>query len=142
MKPSSVFLSTIFTLLIFNFIYYAVYPITTLGSLVGIVLGFIPVIVLVGVVAGINVLGSGLNTFGTKALFTIGALLNILFSIPISIEVIAGTKIEVQVGLGLLTNVLSVFQEGDLYGFGLIIVIIMGLTCFISALMMIVGSGE
>lgn len=142
MKPSSVFLSTIFTLLIFNFIYYAIYPISTLGSLIGIIIGFVPVIVLVGVVAGINVLGSGLNTFGTKALFTIGALLNILFSIPISIEIIKGVSIEVQLGLGLLTNVLTVFQEGDFYGFGVIIVVVMGLLCFISALMMITGSNE
>lgn len=133
MNASEIFIITMIVLLIFNVVYLTSTPdglaLTTMGAITG----FIAIILAVGVIAGIQILGSGLNAMSIKILFGVGCLLNILFQVSIS-----GFRI----GLGLLNNVFTVFNSGDIIGLGTVISFLLGITVITSGLVTITGGSS
>jgi len=132
-KASETFLGCVIILFTFNILYYMMSPEQLQLISVGALLGFIAQVVTVGILGGINILGSGLNSQSIKILFGITTLFNILFRIDIG---------GYPIGIGLLNNVFNVFSEGDFLGFGMIIVTTLGLLTIISGLMIMIGGGE
>lgn len=130
MNASTVFIFCMITLLIFNFIYVSSTPqqlqIITIGALIG----FIAEILAIGVISGVQILGSGLNPASIRILFGVATLLNILFQVNIG---------GFPIGIGLLNNVFTVFSNGDFLGLGLFITTVLGLVLITSGLIVIVG---
>jgi len=130
-RTGEIFIICMIMLILFNFFYYAVSGANWMIDVAGGVVGFLGVIASVGIIAGIQVLGSGINTEGIKILFGFGCLLNILFKINVG---------GFPIGLGLLTNVFNAFtSSSDFLGFGMFITSVIGLTIIISGLLIIVG---
>lgn len=130
MNSSGVFISIMAILLVFNMFYFLYFPNSTWNLTIGAITGFIFTILGTGLLTGVQVLGSGLNTETTKIVFGCGTLLNVLFQINV-----AGFPI----GFGLITNILNVFGS-EFLGLGVIMVSILGVIAFISGIMMIIGS--
>lgn len=78
-------------------------------------------------------MGSGLSDVTIKVLFASAILMAIMFSVSIP-------YINITVGLGLLTNVLTVFSMTEMLGIGYLIVATLGIITFISAILIIVGA--
>jgi len=133
MNASETFLGCIIVLFALNILYYFITPESLMLITVGGLLGFISQVIAVGILGGIQILGSGLNSQSIKILFGVTTLFNILFRIDL-----AGYP----VGIGLLNNVFNIFSEGDFLGFGTLIVTTLGLLTIITGLMILTGGGE
>jgi len=130
MNPSSLFIFSMLVMLMFNVVYGFASPTTTFTLIVGAVTGFIATIILVGVVSGIQILGSGLNSASIKILFGVGTILNLLFQVSI-----AGFP----VGLGLATTMINAFNSSELFGLGFLITTILCVMTLASGLMVVIG---
>jgi len=133
-----IFLSVIMVLVIFNIGYYAIYPDTIQLLGVSIILSFATAGLIIGVISGVEVLGSGISDTAQRIIFIVVILLNMLFQIDIPI----GEGITIPVGLGLLSNVLEVFVTNDAYLVGYAICTILGVLALVSGLQMAVGAGD
>lgn len=129
MQAQEVFIGIMIILLIFNVYYTFTFANAVWDLTIGVITGFIILVLATGVIAGITVFGSGLSTASIKILFGCGALLNLLFQIDIS---------GFPVGLGLATNVLTVFGS-EFMGLGVIIVSVMAITALASGIITITG---
>jgi hypothetical protein len=108
---SSVFLSGMLILLLFNWVYVQTLAIPINTIVLGAITGFLASIISVAILSGIQVLGTGLDSASIKILFGVGSLLNILFQVNI-----AGFPI----GLGLMNNMMDAFSfASDSGTFGL-----------------------
>jgi len=129
MNASDIFLSSMAILLIFNFIYVTTAPTITWNLTIGAITGFIVLVLAVGIVSGVQFLGSGFNGESVKIMFGCGALMNILFQIDI---------MGFPIGIGLATNVLNCFGS-EWLGLGVITTSILSLMAFVSGLIIITG---
>lgn len=133
-----VFLSVIMVLVIFNIGYYAIYPETVELLGVSVILTFATAGLAIGVISGVEVLGSGISDTAQRIIFIVVILLNLLFQIDIPI----GEGIEIPLGLGLLSHVLEVFVLNDAYMIGYAVTTILGILALVTGLQMAVGAGE
>lgn len=121
---------------IFNVFYVIMQPDALFTVTIGAVTGFVASILAVGVISGLNILGSGLNSASIKILFGTASLLTMMFSIPI-----AGFPL----GMGLATNIIAVFgASGDTFGqlIGFMLGTGLAVMTIVSGLMVMMGSGE
>ena len=133
MKAGSIFLSIMLVLIIFNFMYIQTLPDKTNMIVLGAIMGLVSSVLVIGVVGGIQILGTGLNGESIKIMFGVGTLLNILFQINIG---------GFPIGLGLINNLLNTFVGGDLWGLGYLLATSIAIMALLSGLMIILGSGE
>jgi hypothetical protein len=132
MRTGEIFVTCMITLILFNFFYYAITGRNWQIDIIGGVAGFLTLVAGVSIIAGIQFVGSGVNTEGIKILFGFGCLLNLLFQIKVGHGF--------PMGFGLLTNVFDAFtSSSDFLGFGVFITSVLGLTIIISGLLVIVG---
>jgi len=129
MNAQEMFISVMIILLIFNIYYTFTFTEAVWSLTIGALTGFIAVILAVGIISGVQVLGSGLTGESIKIMFGCGALLNILFQINI---------FGFPLGMGLVTNVLSVFGS-EFLALGIIITSVLGMIAFVSGLIIITG---
>ncbi len=130
-KMKSVFVVIFTIFLIFNVFYVIMYPTTTNVMTVGAVTGLVGTIIGTAVIGGIQIFGSGLNSESVKIVFGVGTLLNLLFRIEFP-------QLNINLGLGLATNIIDVFTTGDLYNIGFYFASGMALIGLVSGLMVIV----
>lgn len=128
-----VFTSVFAIILLFNMIYVNMNPETTYNIYVGAVTGLIATSISVGVLGGISILGSGLNSESIKILFGTSTLLNALFQIQVG---------AFPVGIGLATNIINIFTESDFVGLGFFISTALAVIALISGLIIIIGGSE
>ena len=133
MKAGSIFLSIMLVLIIFNFMYIQTMPDKVNMVVLGGIMGLVSSVLAIGVVGGIQILGSGLNGESIKIMFGVGTLLNVLFQINIG---------GFPLGLGLINNLSGAFSTGDLWGLGYFLASSIGIVGLISGLMIILGSGD
>ena len=129
MNAQEMFISVMIILLIFNIYYTFTFTEAVWTLTIGALTGFIATILAVGIISGVQVLGSGLTGESIKILFGCGALLNVLFQINI---------FGFPLGMGLVTNVLSVFGS-EFLALGIIITSVLRMIAFISGLIIITG---
>lgn len=130
MKAGEIFISSIVTLSIFNFIYVSSTPSKINNMGIGALTGLLTTIIAVGIISSIQILGSGLNSASIKIIFGVGFLVNILFKVEI-----AGFPI----GLGLMNNLYEVFMTGDLLGIGFFITTVFSFITLVSGIIIIIG---
>jgi hypothetical protein len=104
MRTQAIFMSGIIVLLLFNMVYVVSEPDALWTLTVGAVTGFIASVLAVGVISGINILGSGLSGISVKILFGVATILNMLYQVEI-----AGFPL----GMGLASNLTAIFTSGD-----------------------------
>lgn len=126
-----VFLTIFSIFLVFNFFYLSMYPETSLDMYTGAVLGLIGTVIATGIIGGISILGSGLNSESIKIIFGAGTLFNLLFNIEIP-------QLGLNIGLGLATNIISLFDSGDILNLGFISTTALSLIALVSGLMVII----
>lgn len=120
-------------MLLFNIGYSFANPTSVFDIVVGGVVGFIATVAGLGIISGIQILGSGLSTASQKIIFGIGTLLNILFQIDI-----AGLTI----GMGLGSTLIEAFVLNDLFGIPFFLVTVFVIAILISGIMTIVGGAD
>lgn len=139
MNASEVFIILMVVLMVFNFAYVTMIGDigTTLGNMaMGGILGIVIPIVVVAVLSGTNIVASGLNSASTKMIFGVGVLLGLLFQISFTVATFTIT-----LGMGLLTNVFSVFNMTDFFGIPFFMTAILGIALFVSGLLTFSGGG-
>lgn len=134
MRTQAVFMGGLLVMFFFNVFFLVMQPDAIWTMTVGAITGFVATVLAVGVISGINILGSGLSGSSVKILFGTSALLTIMFQIPI-----AGFP----VGLGLANNIISTFSEADTVTqmFGFFLGTGLSVMTIISGLLTIAGSG-
>lgn len=137
MRATELFITVMAILTIFNFIYCVANKNVVNTMVVGGITSLIATAIMLSVVAGIQVLGSGLNSASIKILFGVSALLQILFQIQFTI----GTQ-NFSIGLGLINNVFNAFNSGDLFGIGLFVSTVFGVLALVSGLIVVIVSSE
>lgn len=125
-----VFLTMVTILILFNAIYVIASPEASNIMYLGALTGLISTVLAVGVISGIQFLGSGLNSESIRIIFSVGAILNMLFRISI-----AGFP----VGIGLVNNIMSIFSPTDFAGLGYFAVSIISIITLISGIITVVG---
>jgi len=130
MNAQEVFLGSLSVMLLFSVVVMFMSPENIWEFTIDAVAGtFIGLILIAGVLTGINVLGSGLNSESVAIIFGVGALLNILFQIEI-----AGFPI----GLGLVNNMVNSFGASDGLGLGYLLSTVIGLITLVSGTIIII----
>lgn len=138
MTGSEIFIGIMTILLVFNWLYVSANPLLTNTMLLGTVTGLVTTAIIVSIVTGIQVVGSGFNGSSVKILFGVCALLQILFSLNFVIA-----DIQVVIGLGLINNLFVAFSGGDFFGLGFFISTVFGIIALVSGLLVIIGgTGE
>lgn len=135
MNASSVFIFSVLTLILFNVAYGFANPDYVFDVLVSGVLGFVLVVLAVVSVASLQVLGSGINDAGVKIVFGVGSLINLLFRISLTFF---GFPVG-EVGIGLASTLLTVFDASDFMGLGYITATAFSLIVIVSGLIIITG---
>lgn len=130
MKAGEIFISSIVTLSIFNFIYVSSTPSKINNMGIGALTGLLTTIIAVGIISSIQILGSGLNSASIKIIFGVGFLVNILFKVEIG---------GLPIGLGLMNNLYEVFMAGDLLGIGFFITTVFSFITLVSGIIIIIG---
>ncbi len=158
----SVFFSSIVIMIIFEVGYYFIYPETAFALGLGALTSIVIVGVTTGLVAGLNIVSSGENTFGTRVAFVASTLICIFFRLEIPISSFNEGNILAQVGMlhpidniatpyiplgiGLLhpnlTSVFLVENMGLLGIFGMLIVTIIVFLTIVSGLMIMAGDSD
>ncbi len=129
----SLFITGLAILIIFNFIYCTMNPDIVNVMYVGAITGLIASVVATTVISGINILGSGLTGESIRIIFSISTILNLLFQISI-----AG----IQVGIGLVNNILIIFDSTMFAGIGYFIASTLAIMTLVSGMLMIVGGSD
>ena len=140
MNSSGVLMVLMVVLLVFNFAY-----VSTSGDVgdvltnmaMGAVLGVVIPLVVVAILSGTTVVGSGLNPSSTKLIFGMGVLMGLLFQISFT----AGT-FNITLGMGLLTNVFNVFAMDVFFGIPFFMTAVLGIALFVSGLLTFSGGGS
>jgi hypothetical protein len=136
MKSGAIFLGGLLVMFIFNVFYVVMQPEALWDLTAGAITGFIASILAIGVISGINILGSGLSGTSVRLLFGISSLLTMMFSIPI-----AGFPL----GMGMANNMINTFSEsGDSFitTVGFLLGIGISVMTIVSGVMVISGSGS
>lgn len=134
MKAQAMFISGLAVLLIFNVVYISLYPSVIWYATIGALTGFVALILGIGVISGINIFGSGLNSASVKILFGASAILNLLFQINI-----AGFP----VGMGLANNLIFSFGTTNfLDSMGFFLSLIFSVMILASGLVIIQGGAD
>lgn len=128
-----VFIPVFLIILLFNMIYVNMTPETTYNIYLGAITGLLASTIAVGIIGGVQILGSGLNSESIKILFGTSTLLNVLFQIQIS---------GFPIGIGLATNIVDIFTESDFIGIGFFLSTALALLALISGLIIIVGGSD
>lgn len=128
MESEDIFLAVVAVLLLFNVFLIFMNPSLAWDMTLAGLTGFVAVILTTGILLGIQVFGTGLNSQSIKIAFGIGAILNILFQIDI-----AGFRI----GLGLATNMLNQFSATDGLGIGWILATVISVMALVSGLVIL-----
>lgn len=128
--PSSIFVTCVMIMIIFNVIYVSAHPDLGNNMTVGAVTGLVGTALATGILAGIQVLGTGLNDESIKIMFGMGAIVNILFQINIG---------ELPLGLGLANNMINAFSPSEAGGLGYFIAGGLAIVTLICGLLTIVG---
>ena len=144
MKAQEIFISSILVLLFFNFIYISSTPNKVNTMTIGAITGLLTLVIAVGVIGGLQILGSGLNSASIKIIFSVGVLVNIMFRIEMKgvMITLAGyplTQTHLAIGLGLMNNLYEVFSQGDLLGIGFFITTVFSIITLVSGLIIIIG---
>ncbi|MEM1793324.1 MAG: hypothetical protein QW794_03995 [Thermosphaera sp.] len=134
MKAQSVFLTCMFVLFVFNVFVWLAGLGDVVKDIIGGIIGLLIAAVIGIVLAGINILGSGLTGTSVRMLFGIATLIFILFQIPIP---------GFPIGLGLANNLFMTFASaGGLIGvFGFIISFVLCTLALLSGIIMLVSTG-
>lgn len=125
-----IFITITSILLIFNFIYCSAKPDVINSMYVGALTGLVSTVLAVGVISGVQILGSGLNSESIKIIFGVGCILNMLFRINI-----AGFPL----GIGLCNTILDAFPSTEFIGIGYFISSTLAMLALISGLLSIMG---
>jgi hypothetical protein len=135
MKTQAIFMSGIIVLLLFNMVYVVSEPDALWTLTVGAVTGFIASVLAVGVISGINILGSGLSGISVKILFGVATILNMLYQVEI-----AGFPL----GMGLASNLTAIFTSGDslLQFFGYLVATVFSIVMLITGVMFVQGGAD
>lgn len=137
MNSQEIFIVLMVTLLIFNFCVVSLNG-NASAFLLNLAVGGILTVIIAGMVAAvasaINVLGSGVNPAGTKIIFGFAVLLGILFQLTFTI----GTA-TIPLGMGLLTNIFTIFSISDLYGIPFFLTAVIGVVILVTGLQTITG---
>jgi len=133
-----IFLSVMMVLTIFNLGYYMIYPTTVTFIGLSVLTTFITTGLAVGIISGIQIMGSGISDTAQKIVFVIIILVNIMFQIVLPLPDLG----ELPIGLGLLSNIYNVFAVNDVWFIGFAISTILGILAMVSGLQMAVGEGD
>ena len=133
-----IFLSIIMVLTIFNIGYYVMYPDTIFSLGISLVTSFIGIGIVVGVLSGFSAFSVSLSDTSQRLILIILTLVNLLFQITIPLS----EDFNIPVGLGLLSNLFTVFAVNDVAYLGWVFCTIMGVLALVSGLQMVVGVGE
>lgn len=117
-------------MVLFNWIYVSMNPAITETFVFDGVKGLFLGVLALTILTGVTVMGTGLSDVSIKVIFASAILLNLFFKIEIA---------NVQLGLGLATNIITVFDGTYFSGIGLMIGTILVLSAFISGIMIIIG---
>jgi len=164
MDKESIFFSCLMVLILFEIGYYLVTPTSIFSIQMGAITSIIIIGIATGIVAGLNVLSSGENTFSTRLIFMSATLLCIFFRLDIpttifgshsvtssiisslggsSIGGASGSTTPIPIGIGLFyPNMTNIFLTGgvDIISiFGMIIISSFFLILTISCLMIVAG---
>lgn len=156
MRPSELLISVMAILMVFNFIYIAAFPDIANTMILGSIIGLVVTVLIVCIVGGVQVLGSGLSGTSIKMIFGIAILFNILFQINLPswifgiisvVATVAGyginTNLSIPIGMGLTNNIFNAFANGDLWGLGFFVATTLSIVALVSGIMVIMGaSGE
>lgn len=133
-STSGIFVTGTIILGLYNLFYIVMFPTEVWTMTIGVVIGFIGTILAVGVISGINILGSGLNSSSIKILFGSASLLNFMFQINIG---------GFPIGLGFGNNLLNSFgTDSFLEAIAFILSLIFILVILISGLLTITGGSD
>jgi hypothetical protein len=128
-EKSGILITLIVIMLMFNFIYAVSNPDVTnnivLDSLIGLITGS----VVTGIISGITLFGSGLNSESVRIIFGITSFMNILFKINLS---------GYQIGLGLGRNMIDAFPVNAMAGIPYFTCWLLVITVFILGVMMLI----
>ena len=133
MLATSMFLSSLFLMFVFNVGYIMANPSAVNNMLLGSITGTLSVVVSVGVISGIQILGSGLNSMSIKIIFGITALLNMLFQVDV---------LGFPIGLGLVNNLINVFNPTDMLGLGFFFASGLAIMSVVSGIIIVLGGGS
>lgn len=134
MNAQESFLGIMSILLVFNWLYVSANPEVTNSMVLGVVTGLVATSIGISVIAGLQIVGTGLNSASIKIIFGVSTLLQILFSLNFVVA-----DVEVVLGLGLINNLFNAFSGGDLFGLGFIISTFFGIIALVSGLFVITG---
>lgn len=129
-----IFVSIFGILLLYNIGYVLIVPTSTFSMGLGVLVGFIVTVLGIGALSGVTFMGTGLNEVSVKIIFTVASLLNLMFSIQISLF-----GYTLPVGLGLITNLYSSFTVNDMFGIGLMLSTVLGGLVLVSGIMIAIG---
>ena len=130
MRVQEIFISSILTLLFFNFIYISSTPSKINTMSIGALTGLVLQVVVYVIVSGVKVAGSGLDSATIKIIFAVGVMLNIFFRVEI---------IGLPIGLGIMNNLFEVFSKGDLLGIGFFMTTVFSFITLASGLIIIIS---
>jgi hypothetical protein len=130
---SSFFLSGALMMILINFFYLSFDSTVASIMFLGAIVGLIVEAFVIGTIAGIQFMGTGLNSASVKIIFGVSTLINCLFQVNV-----AG----VPVGIGLANNILTMFSESDVMGFGWLITGTLTMMTLISGLVLLTGGSD
>jgi hypothetical protein len=154
----TIFLPCVTVLIIFNVIYIQTTPNAIAIITTGALLTFFLAVLTVGIIGGIQILGSGVNTESLAIAFGSAMLLGVLFQIqlpwgggvgltwvtpdwahPTGLIITSGATLPV--GMGLATNLINAMPITSLGGIPFMFVTILTLVTFISGIIAFVTTG-
>lgn len=134
---ASSILATVIMNLIMSFISneYSLISLTTL-------IGFISGIALTGLVMGVQALTFALSETAQKLIISLALVVNIMFQLDIVSFTLPGASSPTTfaIGIGLISNLLDLFADGDLFGLGLILCGTLSVMILVSGVLMVTES--
>jgi len=135
MVATKLFMACAISLILANVVYYSTQltPNTFINNMFsGLISTVASAIVVIGILS-LNALTVSISDSFITMIITTTLLVNLFFRITIA---------NFSLGFGLLTNIMDLTATGTFFGIGNILMTVFGLIMFISAMMMISGSGE
>lgn len=136
MNYKAIFGSSLFVAVLVNLIMSTISTTYTLLTLQNFV-GFIAGLVLSLLVLGLNTVVVSLSDTTIKMISSILMILNLMFQVDVVSFHALNIDFTFSVGLGLISNVLNLFLDGDFFGLGTMLVGLLAILIFISGIMMI-----
>jgi len=135
MVSEKIFISCAIALLLANIVYYSTLPDanTLVNNMFSGAISMVATAIIVIAVMSANILSVSLSDSFITMVIAITTMVNLFFRVNI-----AGFDL----GFGLLTNIQILTNSGTLFGIGNIIITVLGLIMFVSAMMLINGGGN